>query len=365
MKIYKQHKLLLIPFQLEILAQPLNLEVKEQRIRFGKDLIDWGVLKDYFGKGTVPYMCGQNNKRKYFKLDLKNKQFYPNTNDPHYHFTNATIFCSGRPFSDNDPIFRSGYVGLIALVLMHENGQVQFANNQPLDLPKGQYLAFLPALYGSGYYPNYTDTALVWEADGDDDVYYLIDLDYYDSKFYLSSDGSNNYNSNFPIVNLIYKNGLTKEEQAKEDNRCLCFSNLDDFIKKAWETGLIWEEENEEEILDFIRTVEDQSKSPLSCVKLLSLPNSSAKTSLIKQVGGLEEIIKICGIKEERLEHNIRFILFEKINGSLLLDGDDFYYSLELSLIEVLLKECGIKGYNRERFSIPADNDVLELCTPS
>ena len=227
MKIYKQNKLLLIPFKLDRLEKKPNLDLKEQRFFLGFKIEGWTLCKNWYGQGCIPFRLKENMSN-YFEYNFKRKEKYAITDHQHYHISNADIFIDNYPIQDSASYFRDGFIGLIGLVVLQDkSGQVSYGNANPISLPVGSYLAFLPRAYCSHDYVlrGRSDSySLNWEAEDGSEIYYKIIFEYLndegEDEFLLSSRESsssyNGYNSNIPLVDLVYKKKVNRERLVRE-----------------------------------------------------------------------------------------------------------------------------------------------------
>jgi len=331
----------------------------------------WEAAKNFYGQERIPFRFNRFMSN-IFEFNREEKVYDPTSDDPHYYISNADIFMDSEPFSDEDPAWGTRYIGLVALVILRDKGgQVTYANAKPVSLPAGSYLAFLPRAYGSRTYESPVFSfSEEWAASVDDDYYYNISFFYDDDddEFVLSSEHSNPaykyYTPHIPQVYLVYKKKLTVENvataAAEEKKAVLYFISKDEFIQKGKELGLLWEKYQEDQISSTIDAHENGFATPEACLEILYANGTRIDPWTIKTYGGLEKLIEVCGIKEEQKYHGMRFLVFEKIDASLIFDGDDIYWTRS-SLINCLFGQCGIGSYERELFGIPKNNDQLEF----
>ena len=140
----------------------------------------------------------------------------------------------------------------------------------------------------------------------------------------------------------------------------LFFTSKDKFIQKGKELGLIWIEDQEESIISCINSKEAGLETPEDCKSFLFVNGASLNNYTFRRFGGVKKLIEVCGLKEEKKYNSIRFLLLEKINASIVFDGDDIYWTSS-SIISWLFNLYGISSFERDLFAIPTKNNEIEF----
>lgn len=363
MKLYKQHKLLLTPFNLDKFENNFDVGAREQRLEFDK-WKDWGVIKNYYGQGRIP--CALIKRfNPYFKYNRSTRNFEVTSDEPHYEISNADIFLNGAPFLDDTAAGLVRFIGLVALVIVHDKGgMLSYGGNEKIALPKGSYFAFLPKKYcrPSTLYTK-DPFSFVWESDEEDDIYYRIAFNYAEAErlFILSCNSINphDFPTDLPTINLFYKKEITERDRLEFDEDQLLFNSIEELIQRAKEIGILWEEDQVESILYMINLVNTALTTPESCLKFLAFIGPNLDNYTFNFFGGIEKVKEVCGVKEEQQYWDMQFLVLEKIEASLFFDGKDIYCTSS-PFLDCFLIRYGIH-HNRELLGIPTNNEELEL----
>ena len=146
----------------------------------------------------------------------------------------------------------------------------------------------------------------------------------------------------------------------EKDESVLFFTSKDKFIQKGKELGLLWEKFQEDEIKFCINSKENGFDTPEACEQFLYANGTILNKDTFQIYGGIKKLVEVCGLEEEQKYNEMRFLLLEKINISILIDGEDIYWTRSL-FFNCLFTQYGINSDRRSLFSIPTENEKLEF----